>query len=508
MKIKTLLIALFISVFGLSSSSVLADAVKVRDYSDLKNIDPAFSGGMFDESIQGLIYSKLIQLKPGTWDYVLDAAESIEQTTPTTIDFKLKEGIMFTNGFGEMTAEDVKYSFERIVDPDVKSTNSPDWGPLKEVVVNSKYEGTIVFNEPYPPAWTIALPYIVGNIVSKKAWDSVDGKVSTTPPSVSGPYLFKEWQPKQKSIFVRNPDWHGGEAPLDEIHIIPIDDEATAQLAFEAGDIHYTRVPTSSIASLKASPPANSVLEEYPSLYYVWVGMNVENELLSNQNLRKAIQHAIDVPSIMEAAYFGSAVPSTGIIAPGLIGHRSESLVAPEANIARAKEYLDASGLSNVSVTLDVLNKATNVTTAQVIQANLAQVGITLDINVHESGAFWSLGDDTAGDRYKDIQLILNRYSMGPDPSYATAWFVTSQKGVWNWERFSDAAFDTLEAAAKSEVDNTKRDQMYQRMQDIMENSGAYRFITHEATPVIYSKSIKPAFRPDGLPLFRYFSSN
>ena len=161
-----------------------------------------------------------------------------------------------------------------------------------------------------------------------------------------------------------------------------------------------------------------------------------------------------------------------------------------------------------MTVTLDVLNKAANVTTAQVIQANLAQIGITLDINVHESGAFWSLGDDTAGDRYKDIQLILNRYSMGPDPSYATAWFVTSQKGVWNWERFSDAAFDTLEAAAKSEVDNNKRDQMYQRMQDIMENSGAYRFITHEATPVIYSKSINPAFRPDGLPLFRYFSSN
>ena len=508
MKIKTVLIALFISVFGLSSSSVLADAVKVRDYSDLKNIDPAFSGGMFDENIQSLIYSKLIQLKPGSWDYVLDAAESIEQTTPTTIDFKLKEGIMFTNGFGEMTAEDVKYSFERIIDPEVKSTNSPDWGPLKEVVVNSKYEGTIVFDEPYPPAWTIALPYIVGNIVSKKAWDSVDGKVSTTPPSVSGPYLFKEWQPKQKSIFVRNPDWHGGKAPLDEIHIIPIDDEATAQLAFEAGDIHYTRVPMSSVASLKDSPPANSVLEEYPSLYYVWVGMNVENELLSNQNLRKAIQHAIDVPSIMQASYFGAAVPSTGIIAPGLIGHRSESLVAPEANIARAKEYLDASGLSNVTVTLDVLNKAANVTTAQVIQANLAQIGITLDINVHESGAFWSLGDDTAGDRYKDIQLILNRYSMGPDPSYATAWFVTSQKGVWNWERFSDAAFDTLEAAAKSEVDNTKRDHMYQRMQDIMENSGAYRFITHEATPVIYSKSINPAFRPDGLPLFRYFSSN
>ena len=160
MKIKTVIIALFISVFGLSSlSAFAADAVKVRAYSDLKSLDPAFSGGVFDEELQSLIYSKLIQYKPGReWGYVLDAAESIEQTSPTTIDFKLKEGIMFTNGFGEMTAEDVKYSYERIVDSDVGSTNSPDWGPLKEVVVNSKYEGTIVFDEPYPPAWTIALP--------------------------------------------------------------------------------------------------------------------------------------------------------------------------------------------------------------------------------------------------------------------------------------------------------------------------------------------------------------
>ena len=424
-----------------------------------------------------------------------------------TYIFDLRDDVYFHNG-QKMTAEDVKYSFERMIDPDLGAFNLPDWGPLKEVVVNSKYEGTIVFNKPYPPAWTIALPYIVGNIISKKAWESVGGKVGVTTPSVSGPYLFKEWQPKQKSIFVRNPDWHGGKAPFDEMHVLPIDDEATAQLAFEAGDIHYTRVPLGNVGSLKASPPANSVLEEYPSLFYVWVGMNVENEALTNQNLRKAIQHAIDVPSIMQASYFGLAVPSTGIIAPGLIGHRSESLIAPEANVAKAKEYLDASGLSNVSLTLDLLNKSNYLTTAQVIQANLAQIGITLDINVHESGAFWSLGDDTAGDRYKDIQLVLNRYSMAPDPSYATAWFVTSQKGIWNWERYSDAAFDTLEVAAKSEVDDTKRDQMYQRMQDIMENSGAYRFITHEATPVIYSKSIKPAFRPDGNALFRYFSKN
>ena len=79
MKIKTAIIALFMLAVGLSSSLALAagDVVKVRAYSDLKSLDPAFSGGVFDEEIHGLIYSKLIQFKPGReWGYNLDAAES------------------------------------------------------------------------------------------------------------------------------------------------------------------------------------------------------------------------------------------------------------------------------------------------------------------------------------------------------------------------------------------------------------------------------------------------
>ena len=483
--------------------------LKIRTYADMRSLDPAHSQGIVDEEIQGSIYSKLIQYKPGReWGWELDAAESIEQVDDTHIKFKLKQGIMFTGGYGEMTAEDVKFSFERILDESLESTNTPDWGSLKEVTVEGSHEGTIVFNEPYPPAWNIAMPYIVGNIVSKKAWTEAGGKVDTTTPCASGPYMHQEWQPKQKTILARNPDWHGGSAAFDEIHIFPIDDENTAQIAFESGDIDCTRVSLSAVGNLKDAPPENSTVEEYPSLYYVWVGMNVENETMADENLRKAVQHCIDVPSIVQAAYFGAAEPSTGIIAPGLLGHRAQSLVPPEANIAKAKEYLAAAGMEGgASVTLDILNKAANVTTAQVIQATCAEAGIGVEVNLHESGAFWSLGDSSAGERYKDIQLILNRYSMGPDPSYATAWFVTDQKGIWNWERYSDPEFDSMEAMAKATTDNDKRAELYRKMQDMMEESGAYRFITHEATPVIYRNTIKPAFRPDGLPLLRYFES-
>lgn len=483
--------------------------LKVRSYSDMRSLDPAFSQGVTDEEIHSCIYSKLIQYQPGSkWGYQLDAAESIKQVSKTRIDFKLKRGIMFSGGFGEMTVEDVNFSFERFLDEELKSPNRPDWGTLKFIISRGKYDGSIEFTKAFPPAWSIALPYIVGNIVSHKAWEQAGGKIGTTTPCGSGPYLHQEWQPKQKTILVRNPNWFGGSAEFDEIHILPIDDENSALIAYEAGDIDYTRVPLASVARLKASPPANSTLEEYPSLFYVWVGMNIENEKLADPNLRKAIQYAIDVPAIMQAAYFDAAKPSTGMIAPGLIGHRQYPLIPPQANIEKAKEYLAAAGMSNgVSLTLDILNKPVNVTTAQVIRDSCSQAGINIEVKLHESGDFWSLGDASSGEKYKNIQLILNRYSSAPDPSYAMAWFVTDQIGIWNWEHFSDAEFDKLEAKAKLETSKNERAKMYEKMQDIMEQSGAYRFITHEATPVIYNASIKPAFRPDGLPLFRYFTS-
>ena len=94
---------------------------------------------------------------------------------------------------------------------------------------------------------------------------------------------------------------------------------------------------------------------------------------------------------------------------------------------------------------------------------------------------------------------------MTPDPYYATSWFTTEQAGIWNWERFSNEEFDQIHQSAYQETDLTKRAAMYQRAQDLMEESGAYRFLTHEATPVIHSAGVVPALRPDGLALLRYF---
>ena len=84
-------------------------------------------------------------------------------------------------------------------------------------------------------------------------------------------------------------------------------------------------------------------------------------------------------------------------------------------------------------------------------------------------------------------------------------WFVTEQMGQWNWERFSNEEFDRLNALAMASSDDADRNSMYQRMQDIMEESGCYRFICNGVMPQIIRNTIEPAFTPDGYGLLRGF---
>jgi peptide/nickel transport system substrate-binding protein len=479
-------------------------ALRIRSYSDLQVLDPLNRLAQPEGDIMDAIFSNLIKAKPGeTWEWQLDAAETIEEVDERHIDFTIKKGIQFTGGFGELTAEDVKFSFERIADPKNESPYKDDWAALDRVEVKDPYTGTIVLREPFAPLWTISLVRGSGCIMSKKALEQAGGRFTTEPPAMSGPYVLKEWQPKQKTILARNPDFYGPAPDFEQVHVYPIEDEKTAEIAFEAGELDFTTISLSSLPELKANPPAGTRIDERPAMSYVWLGMNVDNPALADIRVRQAIQKAVDVDAVLEAAYFGVAARSTGIIAPGLPGHRE--ITSPARDLEGAQALLEAAGVADLALTLDILNKTERTSAAQVIQANLAEVGITVEIRPHDSGTFWTLGDESAGDAWKDIQLVISRFSMQPDPSFATAWFTPEQIGVWNWERFDSKEFGDLHKQAIVETDPKKRHDMYVRMQELMEQSGAYVFLTHELTAAIYRDHIVPGLLPDGTARFAEF---
>ena len=118
--------------------------LKVRSYSDLQILDPAYRLSAPEGDIMRAIYAGLVSNEPGdSWDWKSVAVESIEQLDPMTIAFKLRDKIGFTDGFGQMTAEDVKFSIERVADPANESPYAGDWAALKEVEVKDTLSGII-----------------------------------------------------------------------------------------------------------------------------------------------------------------------------------------------------------------------------------------------------------------------------------------------------------------------------------------------------------------------------
>jgi len=143
--------------------------------------------------------------------------------------------------------------------------------------------------------------------------------------------------------------------------------------------------------------------------------------------------------------------------------------------------------------------------TAQIIQANLAAVGITVTVLPMDDGAFWEMGSEAAGDGWKELEIWIMQFFTTPDPYEATQWFVSSQVGIWNWERWKNEEFDRLYAEGIAEQDLDKRKEVYLRMQDIMEETGAYVWINHEPTAYVHKKGVKISTAPSGELDYRRF---
>ncbi|MEL6310962.1 MAG: ABC transporter substrate-binding protein, partial [Pseudomonadota bacterium] len=235
---------------------------------------------------------------------------------------------------------------------------------------------------------------------------------------------------------------------------------------------------------------------------YVWVGMNQQNPALQDIRIRRAIQHAIDREVVVDAAYFGAASVGNGIIAPGVVGSRDS--VAYDYDPDKARALLAEAGAEGLSLSLDILNQSERLTAAQVIQANLADVGITCEIKQNDSGTFWSLGSKD-GDYFMDVQLFLQRFSMQPDPSWATVWFTPEQIGVWNWERWDSPEYKALHDEGLVTDDPVRRDEIYKQMQALMDESGSYVFLTHEVVGAVHRDTISPGLKPNGESLFSDF---
>lgn len=476
--------------------------LKARAWRDIGTLDPGFMTGGVEIEVQFATMPRLAHIdKEGdifVWrptEYV----ESVTETDPTHIAFTLKPGFKWTDGFGELTAEDVKYSFERMLESDWKDK----WVALDHVEVTGKYSGQIVLKEPFPALGVGNLVAGQGCLVCKKATEAAGGRYTTEIPATCGPYVLSEWRPKQRLVLLRNPEWMGSEPEFDEIQIHVVTETVAAELAFEGGELDITAISPNALVRYNEKPLPNSKITIAGYLTYGWLGMNTWHPKLSDIRVRKAIQRAIDVDSVLAAAFSGSVQRAHGIVPPGIVGKRNETGYSYDPH--QARELLKEAGVSNLSLELKTQNRQERVVMAQVIQANLQDVGIQVDVLPIDPGTFYNHGREKKGDEWKNLQLYIMRFGTGLDPIFAFNWFVKDQIGNWNWERWSDPEFEELYQKVAATTDAKERAKMCVRMQEIMENTGAYVWLQHEPQPFVHRADISPVIVPSGEQDFRRF---
>ena len=250
-------------------------------------------------------------------------------------DFKLKEGIQFHGGYGEVTAEDVKFSYERIAGltkPKLDSPYKGDWAPhLQEVQTTGKYEGTIILKEPFAPLMTTTLP-VPSGLDRLEEGGRGEGQEVRDQSDRHGAVRVRrvEAEARGAPAAVRGLRRRfGGHARHDLGRARPDPDRRrrscrrsrSRRARSTSASCRWTR-------SISFEENDDFTVEKRTSLDYTWIGMNTRSPKLEDINVRQAIRYAIDVPSIIEAAFEGRYERATAIISPGMpIGYWEDAPV-------------------------------------------------------------------------------------------------------------------------------------------------------------------------------------
>ncbi len=481
------------------SYAVEGDTLVVRGASDIEILDPAFQNGLMEEEIGRCLFvslNRLDDVRNGAANWTLYGASELNQKSPTEIEFKLNDWLEWTGDFGPVTAEDVKFSFERVADPANKSAWAYAFDALDKVEVTGDRSGIIHLKSPSAPFWVTTLPYYMGHIVCKKAVEAAGGKFTTEVPASSGPYIIEKWVPKQNITLAPNPKWKGPAPTFPKIRFEIVTDDDSAALAYESKSLQYTKISLNTLANYREKLPADTQLIQMDGNRFVWLTINLGNPKFADEKVRRALQYALDVNQVMDGSYSGLAAPATGVVPPTMNGHR-EAILYP-ADAAKAQSLLEEAGVTDLKIELASQNDKTSQLTCQIVQALLGAIGVTVDIKTYDDGVYWTLGDKSSGDTWKTLDMVLMSFAGGVDPSENLTWFRPSQIGVYNWSQFDSPEFEQLYQDGMKETDKTKRGEIYRKMQDIMEQSGGFIFLTHETFAAVARNGLKPCIMADG----------
>lgn len=465
----TVLLALFVTLaFSIGTYSVAQEQneLRVRWWQDIVALDPPQIRDSLATEVAFKIYSNLVRVQSGSFEEIVpDLAESWEISPDGLVyTFHLREGALWHNGYGEVTAADVRYSLLRHQDEAIASQFASEAEFISDVEALDDYTVRITMSQPYPGFLLEFLAYRPGFIVSQAAIEELgDGYIEA--PVGSGAFIFESWSPRETVELVSNPDYYGETGPFDKVTYIQIPEESVFEIALETGGVDIGYALGADVQSrLGNHPSLASVTIPAPRTFYMQ--LNQEREPFNDVRVRQALWYALDKELIVEGALDGQGEAAETMFNSHVFGRVSESPYSYDPG--RARELLVEAGYGEgFDATLLIYPPYGIPDMAAAIQDMWREVGVNVEIVQRE----WAQHVELRRSASFDI-AIQPMLRLGPD-QYATPTMHSASIPYPNASRYSNPAMDSLIEAARVEIDEDERRELYADVQRLAQEDVA-----------------------------------
>ena len=470
-------------------------------------LDPVSIPSFLEFQTLAPMYEGLVGWKPGTTEVANLLADTFEASEDgLEFTFTLKEGIPFHNGYGDVTAEDVKFSLERAAATELAASRDLGLQRLAGVDVTGPYSGVIRLNTPYGPFVGSTLTRWSAAIVSKAAVEDL-GDQFTTNPVLTGPYQVSEFVPDAGVTLARFDDYGGAASDLgpvsefDEIRYSVIIDANAAAIGVESGELSYTQIGPNDVERFRGN--SSFRVDGSPLLGWEILGMNTQHRLLGDPNLRMAIRYALEPQQIVDGALAGLNETTSFLVPEDLDGHWGGATTYTQ-DLDRAREFFAAAGSPPDELEILCISAPHHVAASEIISAQLAEVGINTTIRVGESpdAQAWRAqnppSEDSAFHYTTGIYLAANALA-------ATEPFHGSRIGGSTTSFMDVSEYNETWSEASTESDAAARNELYIRLQQIFEEQMPAALLAKPTQWYAGLPSIEPVFSPIGFALYQFF---
>jgi peptide/nickel transport system substrate-binding protein len=401
------------------------------------------------QSVCEQVYDTMFELDPQL-NVVPRLCKSYETPDDKTYIFHLEENVMFSDGT-KLTSEDVVFTMNRILDPDVGSGRAAWFGSVESVEALDEYTVQMKTSIPYAPLIN-NMANAFNGIVSKKFTEANNNNLDQVTMG-SGPFILAEYIPDQKIRLERNPYyWRKDKPYLDATEWTIIPDDQGRVAALRAGEVDVAWFIDAKVAELFENDP-EYVVYEVPVLTHASTWINCSKPPLDDVRVRQALSYALNRQEFLDTVAFGKGVLTGPIPAP------EKEWALPVADypqykqdIDKAKSLLAEAGYADgVTIKLKVSPQyVLDTGNAQVLQNQLKAIGVNLELESVEWGNLlnaWFASDFE----------MLNLLMLGqPDPDGYT-WGRFHSTSAGNFAKISDPDLDALLDKQRSTIDREER---------------------------------------------------